>query len=104
MTRKDDLPTAVHYTSDLHTRLKHTFHRRDVACWMGKILQGKYASPGTIVDGFAGGGARGPGVGGEGIGGVEPGAPGAATGAACSIRTRLDGGVATIEQQRCTVL
>lgn len=56
MTRKDDLRTQVDYQSDPHTRLKHAFYRRYIACWMGKVLQGKWAKPGTIIDGFAGSG------------------------------------------------
>jgi len=56
MTRKEELRKQVDYESDPHTRLKHAFYRRYIACWMGKVLQGRWAKPATIIDGFAGSG------------------------------------------------
>jgi three-Cys-motif partner protein len=67
VTRKEDLRSQVDYESDPHTRLKHAFYRRYIACWMGKVLQGKYAKPGTIVDGFAGSGMYSDGLDGSAI-------------------------------------
>lgn len=67
MTRKDDLRKQVDYESDPHTRLKHAFYRRYIACWMGKVLQGKWAKPGTIIDGFAGSGMYSDGLDGSAI-------------------------------------
>lgn len=67
MTRKEDLRSQVDYESDPHTRLKHAFYRRYIACWMGKVLQGKWAKPGTIIDGFAGSGMYSDGLDGSAI-------------------------------------
>lgn len=67
MTRKEDLRKQVDYESDPHTRLKHAFYRRYIACWMGKVLQGRWAKPGTIIDGFAGSGMYSDGLDGSAI-------------------------------------
>lgn len=67
MTRKEDLRKQVDYESDPHTRLKHAFYRRYIACWMGKVLQGKWAKPGAIIDGFAGSGRYSDGLDGSAI-------------------------------------
>jgi three-Cys-motif partner protein len=67
VTRKEDLRAQVDYKSDPHTRLKHSFYRRYIACWMGKVLQGRYGKPGTVVDGFAGSGAYSDGLDGSAI-------------------------------------
>jgi three-Cys-motif partner protein len=67
VTRKEDLRSQIDYQSDPHTRLKHAFYRRYIACWMGKVLQGKYAKPGTIIDGFAGSGRYSDGLDGSAV-------------------------------------
>ncbi|SKG68428.1 Uncharacterised protein [Mycobacteroides abscessus subsp. bolletii] len=56
MTRKEEIRDNVDYSSDAHTRLKHAFYRRYIACWMGRVLQGKWAADATIVEGFSGSG------------------------------------------------
>ncbi|AXQ62874.1 methyltransferase [Gordonia phage Angelique] len=60
MTRKSDVRDEVDYQSDPHTRLKHAFYRRYIACWMGKVLQQKW--PATIVEPFSGSGMYSDGV------------------------------------------
>ncbi|WP_319453902.1 MULTISPECIES: three-Cys-motif partner protein TcmP [unclassified Mycobacterium] len=67
MTRKDELRNLVDYPSDAHTRLKHTFYRRYIACWMGKILQGRFGSEATIVEGFSGSGQYSDGLDGSAL-------------------------------------
>ena len=67
VTRKEELRMQVDYPSDPHTRLKHAFYRRYIACWMGKVLQGRWAKPGTIIDGFAGSGMYSDGLDGSAI-------------------------------------
>ncbi|UXA15794.1 three-Cys-motif partner protein TcmP (plasmid) [Mycobacterium sp. SMC-8] len=67
MTRKEELRKQVDYQSDPHTRLKHAFYRRYIACWMGKVLQGRWAKPATIIDGFAGSGMYSDGLDGSAI-------------------------------------
>ena len=67
MTRKEELRKQVDYPSDPHTRLKHAFYRWYVACWMGRVLQGRWAKPGTIIDGFAGSGMYSDGLDGSAI-------------------------------------
>ncbi|MGB3355489.1 MAG: three-Cys-motif partner protein TcmP [Mycobacterium sp.] len=56
MTRKQEIRDEVDYPSDAHTRLKHAFYRRYVACWMPRVLQGKWGSAATVVEGFSGSG------------------------------------------------
>jgi three-Cys-motif partner protein len=56
VTRKQEIRDDVDYPSDAHTRLKHAFYRRYVACWMGRILQGRYGADATLVEGFSGSG------------------------------------------------
>ncbi|MCX5042453.1 three-Cys-motif partner protein TcmP [Aldersonia sp. NBC_00410] len=67
VTRREDLRSQTDYKSDPHTRLKHAFYRRYIACWMGKVLQGRWAKPGTIIDGFAGSGMYSDGLDGSAI-------------------------------------
>jgi three-Cys-motif partner protein len=56
MTRKQEIRDGIDYPSDAHTRLKHAFYRRYIACWMGKILQGRFGADATLVEGFSGSG------------------------------------------------
>ena len=65
MSRKKDVREKVDYESDPHTRLKHAFYRRYIACWMGKVLQQRW--PATIVEPFSGSGMYSDGVEGSAI-------------------------------------
>ena len=56
MSRRKEVRIEVDYESDPHTRLKHDFYRRYIACWMAKVLQGKWSKGATIVEPFSGSG------------------------------------------------